>query len=160
MQLSRIIRTIRIDFSYLSISVICCDLDMHMLHHSFSDTAELGEILQLTRRRSTASHQVVPTSLPTGSPSANSRSLLTRGMCVLGWGQRLKRRHVRNDVWPCRDYLCLQDACKCSNFLCLWFTAEMEAAGLSGLLVKYETTHSLRLPAALYLLTQWRLQST
>ena len=35
MQLFCIIRTILIDVLYLSISVICCDLELCMLHHSF-----------------------------------------------------------------------------------------------------------------------------
>lgn len=35
MQLSCIIRTILIDVLYLFVSLICCDLELHMLHHSF-----------------------------------------------------------------------------------------------------------------------------
>lgn len=120
----------------------------------FSD-CRAGRFLRLTPCWLTASLQVVRTSLQTGSPSANSKSPLILHS-HMAWDWRLKQTHVRKDVWLLKDYLCLQDACKCSNFLFLWFRVHSwnEGCWPIELLEKYETAASLRLAVALLLGTQ------
>lgn len=87
MQLSCICRTIPIDILYLSISVICCDLELHMLHHSFQ---------RLQSWVNPAADSVLVDSLPAGGPDfiTDRESIckqqkspliaLTHGMCMLG----------------------------------------------------------------------------
>lgn len=86
-QLSCIIRTILIDALYLSISVICCDLELHMLHHSFqrlqswvnpvadsvlADSFSSGGPDFITDRESICKQQKSP------------HIALTHGVCMLG----------------------------------------------------------------------------
>lgn len=59
MQLSCIIRTILIDVLYLSVSLICCDLELHMLHHSFQ---------RLQSWAIPAADSVLVDSIPSGGP--------------------------------------------------------------------------------------------
>lgn len=104
----------------------------------------------------TASLQVVRTSLQRGSPSVNSKRLLKKHLHVARWDCRLKQMHVRRDMWLLKDYLSLQDACKCFNFL---FPLSRVHSWNRGhwpfeRLEKHETAVSLRQPATLLLWTQ------
>lgn len=155
MQLPCIIRTILIDALYTSISVICCDLELHMLHHSFR---------RLQSWANPAADSASVDSIPSGGLDfiIDGESIckqqkfphiaLTHGM--RDW--RLKQMHGRNTMWLLKDYLCLQDACKCCNFLFLWFRVHSWNGGRwpFELLEKYETAASVWLPATLLLWTQ------
>lgn len=107
-------------------------------------------------------------SIPSGGPDfitdwepmckqqKSSHKALAHGVCVPRWDRRLKKMHVREDTWLLKDYLCLQDACKCFNFRFLQFRVHSWNWGRwpSELKRKYETAASLWLPVALVLWTQ------
>lgn len=91
MHLLCIIRTILIDELYCSISVICCDLELHMLHHSFqrlqsllnpvadsalADSISSGGLDFITDRESICKQQ------------KSLHIALTHGMRVPIWGWR------------------------------------------------------------------------
>lgn len=124
MQLSCVIKTILIDVLYRSISVICCDLELHTLHHSCQrlrswvnpaadvallDSIPSGGLDFITDKESICKQQKSP------------HIALTHGMFIPRWDWRLKQTHVWKNMWLLKDYHCLQDACKRSNFLFLWF---------------------------------------
>lgn len=130
-----------------------------MLHHSFQqlqvwatpaaasalvDSVPSGGLYFITDRESICKQQKSP------------HIALANGMCRPRWDWGLRRTCVRQDTGLLRDYLCLQDACKCSNFLFLWFRVHSWNGGCwpFELLEKYETAASLRLPGALLLWTK------
>lgn len=119
MQLSCITRTILTDVLHCSIFVICCDLELHMLHHSFQ---------RLYSRANPVADSPLVDSIPSGGPDfitdwepmckqqKSPHIALTHGVCLPRWDRRLKETHVKVDIWLLRDYVCLRDACERFNF--------------------------------------------
>lgn len=157
MQLSCIIRTILIDVLYHSVSVICCDLELHMLHHSFRRL----QSLRLTLRRLTASLQVVRTSLQTGSPSANSKSPLilhSHMACACQDETGDLNRQTLEKILGCSKISSVYKMHVNVPIFSLWFRVRSWDGGCwpFELSEKYETAASLWLPIALLLCTQMK----